>query len=76
MTELLEQAIETARRLSAAEQDYIAKAILALTESDLEPAEDINPAHLSGVMEGLAQAERGQFASDAEIEAAFRRFGE
>jgi predicted transcriptional regulator len=36
--------------------------------------EEIDPAHLAAVLEGLAQAKRGHFASDAEIEAAFRRF--
>lgn len=36
--------------------------------------EEIDPAHIPAVLEGLAQAKRRQFASDAEIEAAFRRF--
>jgi hypothetical protein len=36
--------------------------------------EPIDPAHLPDVLEGLAQARRRQFASDAEVEAAFRRF--
>ena len=31
-------------------------------------------AHLPAVLEGLAQAKRRQFATDAEVEAAFRRF--
>jgi len=31
-------------------------------------------AHLHAVLEGLAQAKRRQFATDAEVEAAFRRF--
>jgi hypothetical protein len=36
--------------------------------------EEIDPAHLAAVLEGLAQAKRRHFASDAEIEAALRRF--
>jgi hypothetical protein len=32
------------------------------------------PAHLGDVPDTLAQAKRREFASDAEIEAAFRRF--
>ena len=36
--------------------------------------EEIDPAHLSAVLEGLAQAKRCQFATDAEVEATFRRF--
>jgi len=36
--------------------------------------EAIDPIHLPDVLEGLAQAKRRQFATDAEVEAAFRRF--
>jgi hypothetical protein len=41
---------------------------------DDREAEEIDPAHLPAVLEGLAQAERREFATDAEVEAAFRRF--
>jgi hypothetical protein len=44
-----------------------------LTGDEQEP-EAIDAAHLPAVLEGLAQASRRQFATDAEIEAAFRRF--
>jgi hypothetical protein len=37
-------------------------------------AEELDPAHLADVLESLAQAKRGEFASDAQVEAAFRRF--
>jgi len=46
---------------------------LSLADREAE-AEDIDPAHLSDVLEGLAQARRREFATDAEVEAAFRRF--
>jgi hypothetical protein len=36
--------------------------------------EEIDPAHLPAVLEGLAQAKRRQFATDAEVEAFLRRF--
>jgi hypothetical protein len=45
----------------------------AMTSDDGKP-EQIDPAHLADVLEGLAQAKRREFATDAEIEAAFRRF--
>jgi hypothetical protein len=73
MTKLLEQALEAVRRLPAESQDQIAHAMLALAGKDGEP-ESIDPAHLPDVLEGLAQARRRQFATDAEVEAAFRRF--
>jgi hypothetical protein len=41
---------------------------------DCEQGEEINPAHLADVLESLAQARRRQFATDAEIEAAFACF--
>jgi DNA-binding transcriptional regulator YdaS (Cro superfamily) len=73
MTKLLEQALEAVRRLPPASQDEIARAMLTLAQHDGEP-EDIDPAHLPAVLEGLAQAKRRDFATDAEVEAAFRRF--
>jgi DNA-binding transcriptional regulator YdaS (Cro superfamily) len=73
MTKLLEQAIEAVRRLPPDSQDEIARAILRLAGSEVE-AEPIDPAHLVAVLEGLAQAKRREFATDGEVEAAFRRF--
>jgi hypothetical protein len=73
MTKLLEKALETVRQLPSAAQDEIARAMLTLAGDEGEP-EEIDPAHLPAVLEGLAQAKRREFASDAEVEAAFRRF--
>jgi hypothetical protein len=73
MTKLLEKALEAVRQLPADSQDEIARAMLNLAQSDGEP-EPIDPAHLPAVLEGLAQAKRRQFATDTEVEAAFRRF--
>ena len=75
MTKLLERALETVRRLPPADQDDIALAMMSLARTDGEAPEAIDPAHLPDLLEGLAQARRGAFASDAEVEAAFRRFG-
>ena len=73
MTKLLEKALETVRQLPSAAQDDIARAMLTLAGNEGEP-EGIDAAHLPAVLEGLAQAKRREFASDAEVEAAFRRF--
>ena len=73
MTKLLDQALEAVRRLPPAAQDDIARAMLQLAAGDNEP-EEIDAAHLPAVLEGLAQAKRREFASDADVEAAFRRF--
>jgi hypothetical protein len=73
MTKLLHKALEAVRRLPPDHQDEIARAMLVLAGAEGEP-EEIDPAHLPDVLEGLAQAKRRQFATDAEVEAAFRRF--
>jgi len=73
MTRLLEKAVEAVRKLPAESQDAIARAMLRLAAGDEEP-EPIEPEHLSAVLEGLAQARKGEFATEAEVEAAFRRF--
>ena len=73
MTKLLEQAVEAVRRLPADTQDEITRTILHLAGSEAE-AEPIDPAQLAAVLEGLAQAKRREFATDDEVEAAFRHF--
>lgn len=73
MTKLLEEALEAVRRLPSQNQDEIARAMLNLAGVSQEP-EPIDPAHLPSVLKGLAQAKRREFASDAEVEAAFRSF--
>ncbi len=72
MTKLLEKALEAVRRLPAESQDHIARAMLNLAEEG-EP-EPIDPAHVEDVLKSLSQAKDREFASDAEVEAAFRRF--
>jgi DNA-binding TFAR19-related protein (PDSD5 family) len=74
MTKLLQKALEAVRLLPPENQDEIAHAMLNLAGETSEP-EDINPAHLADVLESLAQAKRREFATDAGVEAAFRRFG-
>ncbi|WP_217570521.1 hypothetical protein [Mesorhizobium sp. GbtcB19] len=73
MTKLLEKALEAVRQLPPDGQDQIALAMLTLTGNEGEP-EEIDAAHLPAVLEGLAQAKRRQFATDTEVEAAFRSF--
>lgn len=73
MTKLLDKALEAVRRLGPDSQDEIALAMLALAGDEVD-SEMIDPAHLPAVLEGLAQAQRREFASDEDIEAAFRRF--
>jgi hypothetical protein len=73
MTKLIEKAVEIVRGLPPESQDEIAHAMLSLAGSEAEP-EEIEPAHLPDVLESLARAKCREFATDAEVEAAFRRF--
>jgi len=73
MTKLLEQALEAVRRLPPEAQDEIAQAMIQLAAVDRVP-EEVDPAHLAAILEGLGQAQRRDFVSDTEVEAAFRRF--
>jgi hypothetical protein len=73
MTKLLEKALEAVRQLPPDSQDEIARAMLTLA-GDEGQSEEIDPARLPEGLESLAQARRRDFASDAEVEAAFRRF--
>jgi hypothetical protein len=67
------RSLASGARLPPDSQDQIAQAMLSLADSDGEP-EQIDPAHLADVLQGLAQAKRREFATDAEVEAALRRF--
>lgn len=73
MTKLLDKAVEAVRQLPSDSQDEIARAMLRLATKDEVP-EPIDPADLPAVLKGLAQAKRREFATEEEIEAAFRRF--
>jgi len=73
MTKLLDMALEAVRRLPPESQDAIAREMLHLSGLQQEP-EPLDADHLAAVLEGLAQHDRGQHASDRAVEAAFRRF--
>jgi len=74
MTKLLEKAIERARELSEDEQDSLALAILAIAEdpSAHQPLDDETRA---AIRRGLKEAERGDFATEEEVAALWRRYG-
>jgi hypothetical protein len=72
MTELLEQAIAEIRELSAADQDRAAGSPLTFV-AHLKPPEPLDPETRVAILEGLAQANRGEFVSDEEMAAFFAR---
>ncbi len=72
MTELLRQAAAALERLPPDRQDAIARVILLLVRNDAWA--EIAPEDLPFVLQGLAEIARGEFATDEEVEAAFRSF--
>jgi hypothetical protein len=73
MTKLLDKALEAVRHLPPDSQDEIARQMLYWAEGAGEP-EPVDATHLPAVLKGLKQARRREFATDEEVEAAFRRF--
>jgi hypothetical protein len=73
MTELMEKALAAMRHWPEARQNEAAAMLLALDRlgAGLYNASE---EELSAIDEALEQAERGEFASDAEVEAVFARF--
>jgi predicted transcriptional regulator len=72
MTKLLDKAFTKAQTLSGEDQDALAVLILNEIEFMHEPLDDETPA---AIQEGLEQARRGEFASDEEMEALWKKFG-
>lgn len=75
MTKLLEAAMQAVRHLPPEAQDEIARLIIECAANQGEP-EPIAPEDLAAVLEGLVDARAGRFATEQEVVAAFRRFGE
>jgi predicted transcriptional regulator len=73
MTKLLEQAIAKLRELPEQEQDALAVALLSVAGGHADIALDDETR--TAIHEGLAQAERGEFVPDEEIEALWKRHG-
>jgi uncharacterized Zn finger protein len=73
MIEKLEMAMEIASKLSLAEQDELASAMLAIMGTDDAPIQ-LTAEEKAALSVSLGQAERGEFASEEEIEAIWKRF--
>lgn len=74
MTKVLEDVIEKVRRLPEDRQAYVAEVLEQIVANDgdlfVVPEE-----HRAAVLEGLEQAERGEFATDREMAALWKKCG-
>ncbi len=74
MTKLLEQAVETVRGLPAEVQDELARILLQLAGTD-QPVVQLNAEEETSLAESLAQADRGEFATDEQVRAIWAKHG-
>ena len=74
MTELLQQAMDRAKSLAPDLQDEIARVVLSLVGDDdvrvtLTPEED------AAIVRSMEAADRGEFATEAQIHAVWTKYG-
>lgn len=74
MSKVLDDAIEKVRRLPEDRQAYVAEVLeqIAAAGSDVFVVPD---EHRAAILEGLAQADRGEFATDEEMAALWKKCG-
>jgi hypothetical protein len=75
MTKILDQAIPKARRLSDEDQDALGAVMLSLAEEWQSRVDELDEETRAAIREGLAQAKRGEFVPDEEIQNIWRRYG-
>ena len=73
MTDLMEKAIASVRSWPAQQQDEAAEILLALDQLGAD-AYVASEDELRAIDEALAQIDAGEYATDAEVEAAYSRF--
>ena len=76
MTELLQKAIETAQKLTPAEQDDIARAILELAGSDAAGEVQLSSAEREAIARSRSAAARGEFATDEQVNKVWAKYGQ
>jgi len=74
MTRLLEQAVEAVRVLPDDVQDDFARMLLQLAGVE-QPAYELTPEEAASLDASLAEAERGEFATDDEVRAIWTKHG-
>ena len=74
MTKVLEDAIEKMRRLPEDRQVYVAEILEQIAAAGSDPFV-VPESHRAAVLEGLAEAERGEFVSDEEMAALWEKCG-
>ncbi len=74
MIKVLETAIEKVKALPPERQAYAAEILEHIVAASAEP-HHVPDDHRAGVVEGLEQAKRGEFATDEEMAALWKKCG-
>ena len=74
MTKLLEHAVDVARGLPPDAQDDLARVLLELAGEDQSVVE-LTPEESAALDESLAQADRGEYATDDQMRALWAKYG-
>ncbi|MEH2557796.1 putative transcriptional regulator [Bradyrhizobium algeriense] len=74
MTKVLEDAIEKVRKLPEDRQAYAAELLEQIVAAGSDPFV-VPEAHRAAVLEGLRQAQRGEFVSEDEMSALWEKCG-
>ena len=74
MIKVLEQAIEKVKKLPEDRQAYAAEVLEQIVADAGDEVFVIPDEHMPAVLEGLAQAERGEFASDKDMAALLKKW--
>ena len=75
MSKILDRAIAKARALSDEDQDALGAVLLSLAEEWPSGLDDLDEETSAAIREGLAQARRGEFVPEQEIQALWKRYG-
>jgi len=74
MTRLLQEGIEAVRALPADRQDMAGELLLGLANV-AQPSHQLTPEQIADLKIAIAQADRGEFATDDELRAVWSKFG-
>ena len=74
MTKLLEEGIEAVRRLPEERQDVAGEMLLALAHQD-KARYRLTPQQLEELRQAIAEADRGQFATEEEMAELWKKCG-
>lgn len=75
MTKLLTQALEAARNLPPDAQDDIARIVLQLAGDDSAQPLTLSAEEREAIARSKAAAGRGEFATDEQVEAVWKKYG-